>query len=370
MNTSRYFGATFAITRAYIRRLFRDKTALFFTLIFPVIFLVIFGSLNSGGNNLNFNVAVLNQSETTFAKDFSKQLKDSKTFSVKENVSTFNDAKERMGRGEIDGIIELPKNFGTLNDAQQPAGQVKVYYEQSNAQGGDAIAAVLTGTLDKVNLKLGQPAPPLSVEKKSTATENLSQFDYVFSGLLGFTILSLGVFGLANSMPAEKKTGAFRRLRASPIRASQLILANGLAYLVSGVVSLVLMFVIAFQMFDFNMRGDYFSLITFILLGVTVMFGFGLAIGGWAKNENQSAPLTQLVALPLMFLSGVFFPRFLMPEWLQNITGFLPLSPIVDGLRYIATEGKTLLDLGPQIAILAVWGIVIYAITFRVFRWE
>jgi ABC-2 type transport system permease protein len=72
----------------------------------------------------------------------------------------------------------------------------------------------------------------------------------------------------------------------------------------------------------------------------------------------------------MMFLSGVFFPRFLMPVWLQNITNYVPMTPIIDGSRLILTEGKSIFDLGSQLAIMAVWTIIIYVIAFRVFRWE
>jgi ABC-2 type transport system permease protein len=95
-----------------------------------------------------------------------------------------------------------------------------------------------------------------------------------------------------------------------------------------------------------------------------------LAIGGWAKNERQAAPLANIVVFPMLFLSGTFFPRFLMPEWLQTLSNYLPLTPVIDGLRMIITEGKSLLEIGPQIALLAVWMVVIYIIAFRVFRWE
>lgn len=130
------------------------------------------------------------------------------------------------------------------------------------------------------------------------------------------------------------------------------------------------MMIVGIFLFNFDMRGDYISFSIFVLFGMAVMLGFGLAIGGWAKNENQSAPLTNLIAFPLMFLSGTFFPRFIMPEWLQNLTNYLPLTPVIDGIRYITTEGYTLLQLGPQLAVIAVWGVVIYAIAIRVFRWE
>ncbi len=366
----RYFQGVGVLTRAYLLRFFRDKTALFFTFLFPLLFLFVFGTLNSGGGDINFKVALLNKSDSQFAQQFDKQLRDSETFEVNEDITTYDQATERMGRGEIDTIIELPENFGEPNAAGQPSGAVDVYYSEASPQSGQTVAAVMEQIINQTNTQLGQPESPLKVEQKSTNTAGLSNFDYVFAGLLGFTILSLGIFGLANQMPAEKKTGAFRRLRASPLRASQLIFANMAYYLIVGLISLVLMFAVAMIFFDFSMQGNWFYLAVFILLGIMLMFGFGLAIGGYAKNENQSAALTNIVALPLMFLSGVFFPRFLMPEWLQGITAYLPLTPIIDGFRLIMTEAKTLVDLLPQLGLIAVWIIIVYIVAIRVFRWE
>lgn len=367
----RYTQGVAALSKAYTLRFFRDKTAIFFTFLFPLLFLFVFGSLNSGDNSdISFKIALLNRSDNQFAQQFDTQLRENETFEVNQSITEFEDARERMGRGEIDTIIEIPQTFGDLNDQQLPTGALNVYYSEASPQSGQTIAAVMEGALEEINRELGQPEPLLTVEQVSTATSNLSSFDYVFAGLLGFSLLSLGIFGLANQMPAEKKTGAFRRLRASPIKASQLVFANLIYYLLIGVISVVLMFVVATFVFDFTMRGNWFYLAIFILIGIITMFGFGLTIGGWAKNENQSAALTNIVALPMMFLSGVFFPRFLMPEWLQGITGFLPLSPIIDGLRMIMTEGKTLFDLGGELAIIGVWAILVYAIAIKVFRWD
>ena len=74
------------------------------------------------------------------------------------------------------------------------------------------------------------------------------------------------------------------------------------------------------------------------IISTIMLYGIGLALGGWAKNENQAAPLAQLVTLPMMFLSGVFFPTFLMPDVLQQITRFIPLTAVVDASRLIITE--------------------------------
>jgi ABC-2 type transport system permease protein len=122
--------------------------------------------------------------------------------------------------------------------------------------------------------------------------------------------------------------------------------------------------------FDLQMMGRYLDFTIFIIISIVAIYGIGLAIGGWAKNERQAAPLSNLITFPMIFLSGTFFPRFLMPEWLQNISYYLPLTPINEGIRLIVTEGKNLTDLGSELALIGVWAVVVYLIAFRIFRWE
>jgi ABC-2 type transport system permease protein len=116
--------------------------------------------------------------------------------------------------------------------------------------------------------------------------------------------------------------------------------------------------------------GNPLELLIWLVLSIVMLLGIGLSIGGWAKNERQSAPLSNLVTFPMLFLSGTFFPRFLMPEWLQNVSAFLPLTPVIDGIRLMATEGKHIIDLLPQLGLILGWIVVIYFIAFKVFRWE
>jgi ABC-2 type transport system permease protein len=251
-----------------------------------------------------------------------------------------------------------------------PSGVLDVYIEPGSEQAGQTVAAILEQVLDEINKDLGQPAPLFAVKQKSTDERGLSQFDYIFSGLLGFTIMSSAIYGLATVMPAEKQRGAFRRLRASPAKASQLILGNGLHYLMVTALSVLLMIIAGLTIFDFDMRGSWLQFGAFASLASVMMIGFGLAVGGWARNENQASPIANLIALPLMFLTGIFFPRFLFPGWLQGITDYIPLSPVIDGFRQIMTENATLIELGPQLAIIAIWGVLVYGLAIKLFRWE
>jgi ABC-2 type transport system permease protein len=353
-----------------IRRVFRDRLALFFTFLFPLIFLFVFGGIFGKSQGVSFKVAIINHSHSQFAGQFVKQINSQKIFKVSPEVTTFAQANEKMARSELDATIELPANFGEVTNGAYPSGQAIVHYTQNNASAAQTLTSVLDSQFKGINSKFVPAETPFTVTSKQNNERSLSQFDYTFAGLLGFAILGAGIFGPMNVFPELKKMGILRRLHTTPLRVWQYFLSIMLGNAVVGLLSLALMFIVAIAIFNLKVVGNYFELAAFLAFGIIVILGIGLALGGWAQNERQAAPLGNIITFPMMFLSGTFFPRFLMPHWLQNVTGFMPLTPVIDGARLIATEGKGLLDLGPQLGIMAVWMVIIYFVAFRVFRWE
>lgn len=367
----RAFLPVFTFAKIDIRRLFRDKVGIFFVFIFPLIFLVIFGSIFRGDGDVSFRIALLNESQTEFSQKFYEELKNSPVFKVDKEVSTLDEAKDQMNRGQLEATIILPSNFGNPSaDQDIPSGQARVLYDQSNEQAGLTLTSILNEQFKSINQELAPAPVPFSAKPESTATKGLTQFDYTFSGIVGFTLLSLGIFGPTTVFPRLKQRGVLRRYHTTTLKVWQYFTSNVISNGVIGLIAVAFMFIAALLFFDLNMRGSYVILGSVVLTGVTLLFGIGLALGGWAKNENQAAPLAQLVTLPMMFLSGVFFPTFLMPEFLQNITKFIPLTPIIDSIRLVITEGATYTDLVPQFTVMGIWLIVIYFIAFKIFRWE
>ncbi len=310
------------------------------------------------------NLAVLT------AQSFVEQSAQNKLLKIDKNITSLDGADEKMMRGELDATLVLPQDFGQTKNSASPSGQLQVYYNENAAQAAQTLASVLQEQFKAINSQFTDIEMPFSVATVSTNKSGSKPFDFAFAGLLGFSIIGLGIFGPVNVFPELKKQGILRRLHTTPIKVWQYFLSNVLSQILIGIIAIAILFAFAVTVFDLKMAGNFFGFTAFVLLGIFTIYGIGLAVGGWAKNERQAAPLANLVVFPMMFLSGTFFPRFLMPDWIQHISGYLPLTPVIDGIRLIVTEGKGLLEIGPQIGLVAIWAVVIYIIAFRVFRWE
>jgi ABC-2 type transport system permease protein len=358
-------------TKLSTRRFFRDRLALFFGILFPLIFLFVFGSLSKGNNSPTFNVAVINQSHSAFAASFDKQLLQSKIFKLNKDDTNLSLAKAALSKSQIDGIIILPPNFGKIDATRHyPTGQLQLLYSQSNTGTGQTLDSVVTGSLNGLNNQLVGAKPPLSVSGQALNDHQLTSFDYTFSGLLGFSIVGIGIFGPINVFPELKKQGILRRLHTTPLQVWQYFLATMFSQAITGIVSIAVQFAVALSVFHLKVDGNYINIMLFTILSIFMILGIGLAIGGWAKNERQAAPLSNIIVFPMLFLSGTFFPRYAMPHWLQAVTTYLPLTPVIDGLRQLTTAGDNLTQIGPQLGLIAGWLVIIYAIAFRVFAWE
>ena len=385
MRIKSYWIGVYGQVCALQKRFMRDGTSLFFTFLFPLIFLLVFGAIFNN-QTTSFDVAIINHSQSEFAKQFVEQAKANKDTTLKvKDVKDMQEAREKLKHSELSGIIELPADFGNVTPAQagapgqgsaagqaqaRPSGTLRVLYAKGSEQSGNTLTAIMGQIIDGINKGMGQPEPPLKVAGQAVGDEQLKTFDYTFTGLLAFSLLSMGIFGLANQMPTEKQKGSYRRLRASPFTAGQLILAMGIHYTIVSLLSAAMMLAVGMSVFHFTMRGDWLLAVSFLTLSALLMVGFGLLVGGWAKNENQSAPLGNLVAFPMMFLSGTFFPSFMFPEWLRTLSQFIPMTPVTDGLRLIMTEHASLAEVLPYAGAVGLWILVVYVAAIKLFRWE
>jgi ABC-2 type transport system permease protein len=160
---------------------------------------------------------------------------------------------------------------------------------------------------------------------------------------------------------------------STPIRRQYIILGESIAKVIFNLLTVVVLIAFGHYMYGFYLADGWITFVNMLLLSflaLLVFMGFGFFISAVSRNQNVIPIYANLFMFPQYFLSGTFFPKSALPAWLQPVIKFLPLTAINDAMRNVAFEGTSLAGCWEQIMILAVWGIIIYILTAKVFRWD
>jgi ABC-2 type transport system permease protein len=368
MFNRRGLRSLYALTVASMKMYFRNRSAVFFTLFLPLAFIGIFGLL-SKSNTSRFTIAVTNLSQTEVSRGVVTSLKQVKAFEVKEMPA--DAATEQLAGNDVDLKVTIPKEFGTT-DAEgklQPA-RITSEYNEARPQNGSAASLILAQVVDGLNDQITGAPTVVSVEGKGVKTSNLGAIDFLLPGILAISIMQLGIFSVAFAFVSMKASGMLRRLQATPTHPGQFVAGQAITRLVIGILQVILLTFLGIWLFEFHMLGNLIEFLAVAVLGTLVFLAFGFIVAGLAKDENQAAPIANLIAFPMMFLSGTFFERDNFPAAVKTITDFFPLTYLADALRQIANEGAHLADITHDLLGLIVWGIILFIGAVKAFRWE
>lgn len=359
------------LTVASIKMYFRNRTAVFFTLFIPVMFILIFGAFNSTKQS-SFKVDVVNLSSTELSGNFAKVIGDNKDVFNTSTQSNVDQAKERLEKGKTDLILVIPPEFGQFDTATrsfQPA-QIQTYYNKGQPQTGQAASLVVGQIVSGFNSQATRAPVLFRVQSEGVSTHGLSYLDYLIPGIVALSIMQLGIFSIAFAFVSFKSSGALRRLFVTPTHPISFIFGQSVARMIIGILQVGLLIGLSVLIFKVHIVGSMLNIFILAFLGVIVFLAFGFAIAGWARDENQAAPVANLVSFPMLFLSGTFIPRETLPDWLQKITGFFPLTYLADAMRQVSTQGATLWQVRGDILGLIIWGVIVFIIAIKVFKWE
>lgn len=355
-------GYTVLLLRAYTR----DRTALFFGFLFPLLFMLLFGVLNFGGS-VRVNLGIVDDANNGQSASFIAMLGKIETFKV---TTGERDAEvARLTGGDRDLVLVIPSDFRIA--PARPGTSVPtltLYQNSARAEAGAVGTAILNSVINELSFAVTQTAPVVSVKREEVTGRNLKYVDFLTPGILGMTIMQLGISSVAFAFVAERSRGVIRRIMATPIPRRNYIAAHVLQRLILAVVQVLILLGVAVLAFNVTVVGGLGSLLLVAVLGAVVFLNLGFAVTGLLTTENQAAVATQIVTLPQLFLSGVFFSRDAVPAFLRPIADYLPLTFLNDALRAIATTGATLGDVGGQILGLLVWAVVSFILAYRLFR--
>ena len=354
--------ATLALAKASFRSITRSPSAVIFTLAFPLIFIVVFGFIGGGGTKIDVVVAPQSDMQNPVIASLEK-------ISVVRLVKdqTEKEINSNLEKGNYDALISVEKNTNGT-----PAYITNVKYTSASPDKGNILKSLLNELSYELNT-LNQK-PTVTEIRATTVTGRLYRtIDFILPGQLGFSLLSTGVFGTAFIFFSLRQNLVIKRFFATPVRRSSIVLGEAIARIGFALLGALFIIVIGHFAFNFTLINGVvtvFNMIVLATIGVIVFMGFGFVVSGLAKSESTIPPISNIITLPQFLLSGTFFSISAFPAWLQPISKALPLTYLNDAMRKVAFEGAGLWDVKQQILIMVVWGIGIYAVAVKTFKWE
>jgi ABC-type multidrug transport system permease subunit len=193
--------------------------------------------------------------------------------------------------------------------------------------------------------------------------------DFLVPGLLGMGLMGGGLWGVGFVIVDMRIKKLLKRLLATPMKRHQFLAGIMVSRFMFMVPEIVLLLLFAWLVFGVRVEGSLLSVMFFVLLGAFTFAGIGLLVASRARTLEAVSGLMNLVMLPMWVLSGIFFSPDRFPSAAQPVIQALPLTPLIYSLRAVILEGASVLQLLPQAAILAAWGVVTSVLALRWFRW-
>jgi ABC-2 type transport system permease protein len=194
--------------------------------------------------------------------------------------------------------------------------------------------------------------------------------DWLVPGLLGMNIMSTGLWGVGFAIVQARTRKLLKRLAATPMSRAEYLASHVLSRLLWLALETAVIVGFARVAFDVGVRGGLVSLAALAIAGALSFGGLGLLIASRVRTIEGVSGIMNLVMMPMWVLSGVFFASSNFPDVMQPFIQALPLTALIDALRGVINEGLPLRALWSELAILAAWGAIPFALALRLFRWQ
>jgi ABC-2 type transport system permease protein len=364
------------LTRANIRSFVRDRTALFWTLAFPIIFILLFGAIFSGPGDTTYKVGWVDDDGTPAAAQLRQAFAQVPLLELADG--TLDGSRAAMQSGDLRGIIVVPDGYAAALAAAAeasgapttgPAVTLDLYTDPSQQTSSTTITQIVSQVTSALNIALTGRAPTLAVSLHSIQTQDLTSAAFLVPGILGMALMQLGIFG-AVPLVAQREKLILKRLGATPLPRWTLVGSNVVLRLLIGLVQAALIVGIGSVVFGVQVLGALWLMAAVVILGALTFISIGYLVAAFVRTEEAANGVVQVIQFPMMFLSGVFFPIEIMPSILRPVAAFLPLTYLGDALRQVMVSGSAFAPLPVDLAILGGWFVVCLAISARFFRWQ
>ncbi len=340
------FSRLFKLIGARNKEFYRDRSALAWNIIFPVLVIFGFYFAFSGKNQELYKVAVLNMNSPAAVQ--SEFLKTQYTQFINETDEAGTLAK--LKRHSLDMVVD----FGTPHRYWINPSSPKGYFLEKLLLGDAALSAGKT----------------TAFQKNTADGAEIRYVDWLISGLLAMNIMFSALFGVGYTIVRYRKNGVLKRFRATPISAFEFLFAQLLSRMIILVIMSAAVYAGCNALIHFQMLGSYLNLALILVLGSACLMSLGLMMAARTASEEFAGGALNLISWPMMFLSGVWFSLEGAPKWLQMGAQVFPLTHIIGASRAIMTEGAALSDVMTNVTVLGVMTAVFLTVGSLTFKWK
>jgi len=355
-----------------LKSFYRERSAMFFTLAFPIILILVFGTIFMSEDNVAYHLCVQDLDQTNSSQQSVKTLEINGKFKITKVDPAVN-ATQYVRDNKVNLVLVIPKGYEKLlmqrmmlNDFTTSVTLTYIYDPSSSSV--TTKMEILNAVLAGVNQEMSGKPPFLRSVVRSILTRKYRFIEFFIPGIIAMSVMTMTLFGTVDSDTELRQKGVIRKLSTTPITRTDWILSNMLYQFILAVISTMAMLLVSYAVFHVSLHVNAW-LPTFILLDVFTFVGIGMILTRFAKEAQSAAAAANAIMFPMMFLSGSFFPIEMMPGFLQTLARTLPLYYVNEGLRasMVFVDHRTALSYS---AIIGVFAAVVFILGIIATQWE
>jgi ABC-2 type transport system permease protein len=365
----RVIGANLIVS---IKSFYREKTAVFFRIAFPVILILVFGTIFMNQDNVRYDFYVQDLDQTKLSAELIDILKLIAKFKII-TVDPAIDAAQYARDNKLNLVVVIPKDYQTslvqrikLKDLDASVAVTYIYDPSSTSVSTKMY--ILSSVFARINQRMsGKPAFIRPVET-SILSKNYRFIDFFVPGIIAMTVMTSSLLGAVNVNAELRQKGVIKKLSTTPITHTDWILSNVLYQFILSVIATITILLVSYGVFHVSLQLSFW-LPVFVVLDVFAFVGIGMILTRVAKEAESAAAAANVIMFPMMFLSGTFFPVEMMPDFLQKFSRILPLYYVNEGLRASMIFTDNMIALRCAV-IIGIFAIVVFVLGVMTTKWE
>lgn len=351
-----------------LKETYRDPLALLYLLAFPLVFMLLFGAIFTGGSSSRFSVGVIDNDKTPLSQVFTDNALAAVSVLEIEHYNNADTAQKDLAFGKLDAYLAIPRGFGQQVSYNWQGEKADITLQMTYDESSILISEQLVSILNAVTRSFARIEIPIAIHANPIHIDiEINAFDYMGPGIIIFGLLILIPMAVL-PIVRDRERGFLSRLLTTPTRPLDFIVGNALSLLAITVAQIIIFMVVA-RVLGMDIIGNlWLALLIFLLAGLCSI-GIGMVIASLSKTEHQAMPLSWAFAMPLATLSGCWFPAEVsLPVYLRGIADTFPYAHALDAARAVMIRGVGLQVVGSDLLFLGGWTVLIFFIGVVLFR--